>query len=135
MTREQIIQNIKTRISTIESYHPEEYALNKGNLFELKDLLSMIEKDEPSLPSNLEEAAITQMEEDGDIDHFVRKGIYEIALKYARLGAEWMAGQFQKIEGELVDWYSTSDGKDYCCGIKTDESFEVPEDFYIKKKQ
>lgn len=57
MTIEQIIQNIKTRISAIESYHPEEYALNKGILFELKDLLSMIEKDKPSLHSNLEEAA------------------------------------------------------------------------------
>ena len=45
-----------------------------------------------------------------------------------------MTGQYEKIEGEFVDWYSTSDGKDYCCGIKTYESFEVPEDFYIKKK-
>jgi hypothetical protein len=45
-----------------------------------------------------------------------------------------MAKQFQKIEGKLVDWYSTSDGKDYCCGVKTDEAFEVPEGFYIRKK-
>ena len=45
-----------------------------------------------------------------------------------------VAGQFQKIDGSLVDWYSTSDGKDYCCGISTDESFEVPEGFYIRKK-
>ena len=89
---------------------------------------------QPSLPSNLAEAAITQMEKDGDIDHFVRKGIYEIALKYARLGAEWMARQFQKIDGDLVDWYSTSDGKDYCCGVKTNDTFEVPEGFYIRKK-
>lgn len=51
-----------------------------------------------------------------------------------KAGAEWMAGQFQKIEGDLVDWYSTSDGKDYCCGVKTDEAFEVPEGFYIRKK-
>jgi hypothetical protein len=50
-------------------------------------------------------------------------------------GAEWMAGQFQKIEGELVDWYSTSEGKDYCCGIKTSDPFMVPEGFYIRKKQ
>lgn len=48
--------------------------------------------------------------------------------------AEWMAGQFQKIEGDLVDWYSTGDGKDYCCGVKTDEAFDVPEGFYIRKK-
>lgn len=50
-------------------------------------------------------------------------------------GAEWMAEQYEKIEGEPVDWYGTSDGKDYCCGIKTVDSFEVPEGFYIRKKQ
>jgi len=52
-----------------------------------------------------------------------------------KAGAEWMAGQFQKIEGDLVDWYSTSEGKDYCCGVKTIDAFEVPEGFYIRKKQ
>lgn len=57
MTKKEIIQNIKTRISTIESYHPEEYALNKSILLELKDLLSTIEKDEPSLPSNVDKVA------------------------------------------------------------------------------
>ena len=44
-----------------------------------------------------------------------------------------MAGQFQKIEGELVDWYETN-GVDYCHGISTNEAFEVPEGFYIKKR-
>ena len=67
------------------------------------------------------------------------KDLYEIALEGKFIegmeeGKKWMAGQFQKIEGELVDWYSTSDGKDYCYGISTDESFEVPEGFYIRKK-
>lgn len=39
-----------------------------------------------------------------------------------RAEAERMAGQFQKIEGEqLVDLYGTSDGKDYCCGVKTQD--------------
>lgn len=52
-----------------------------------------------------------------------------------RAGAEWLARQYEKIEGELVDWYSTSDGKDYCCGVKTIDAFEVPEGFYIRKKQ
>lgn len=49
-----------------------------------------------------DEAAITQMEEDGDIDHFVRKGIYEIALKYARLGAEWMEAHGFSFEDEVI---------------------------------
>ena len=56
-------------------------------------------------------------------------------IKQFKAGAEWMAGQYEKIEGELVDWYSTSEGKDYCCGVKTIDAFEVPEGFYIRKKQ
>ena len=99
----------------------------------LKASVNMI-YDQTSLPSGLDEAVDAQMEADGDVDHFVRKGIDEIALKYAKLGAEWMAGQYEKIEGELVDWYSTSDGKDYCYGVKTIDSFEAPEGFYIRKK-
>lgn len=98
---------------------------------------------EPSLPSNLDEAAEAYekyamedydeicVNEDGS-ECPVLKCDFKGAFK---AGAEWMAGQFQKIEGYLVDWYSTSDGKDYCCGIKTDEAFEIPEGFYIQKKQ
>ena len=80
-----------------------------------------------SLPSNLDEAAVQahiRMEESGEEMTF---------LNTFKAGAEWMAGQFQKIEGELVDWYETN-GVDYCHGISTNESFEVPEGFYIKKK-
>ena len=55
-------------------------------------------------------------------------------VRLIKSGAELMAGQFQKIEGELVDWYSSPEGKNYCCGIKTTDSFEVPEGFYIKKR-
>lgn len=83
----------------------------------------------PSLPSGLDEAAVgyaNRLATDA-IDHELIKG-------YFKAGAEWMAGKFQKIEGDLVDWYSTSDGKDYCCGVKTDEAFEIPEGFYIRKK-
>lgn len=95
------------------------------------------------LPSNLDEAAEAYekyamedydeicVNEDGS-ECPVLKCDFKDAFK---AGAEWMAGQFQKIEGYLVDWYSTSDGKDYCCGIKTDEAFEIPEGFYIRKKQ
>lgn len=136
MTKEQIIQNIKTRIYTIESYHPEEYALNKWILFELKDLLSTIEKDEPSLPSNFDEAAMERMRDpDMYLSDATIEEIGDALLKMAHFGAEWMAGQYEKIEGEPVNWYGTSDGKDYCCGIKTVDSFEVPEGFYIRKKQ
>ena len=90
-----------------------------------------------SLPSNLDEAAEEWCKSNN-------KGIALCADKKShyladgteafKAGAKWMAEQFQKIEGELVDWYETK-GVDYCCGIKTDESFEIPEGFYIRKKQ
>lgn len=85
------------------------------------------------LPSNLDEAA-----KDSWAVYEYRespRGLYSTCyVDGFKAGAEWMAGQFQKIEGDLVDWYSTSDGKDYCCGVKTDEAFEIPEGFYIRKK-
>ena len=87
----------------------------------------------PSLPSSLDEAAEEYMKK-------ARKRLFDNspigrADDAFKAGAEWMAGQFQKIEGELVDWYSTSDGKDYCCAVKSHDALEVPEGFYIRKKQ
>ena len=105
MTKEEIVQNIKTRISTIESYRPEEYALNKGILFELKDLLSMIEKEQPSLPLDLDEVAreygheepiLPEGYNDGDIP------LYERWTADAfKAGAEWMAGQGVSYEDTI----------------------------------
>lgn len=72
-----------------------------------------------SLPEGLDEAVTAQMEEDGDVDHFVRHGIDDIALKYARLGAEWMEAQFEH------------------CGtfpIEDPRGGYWPTDYYIKKK-
>lgn len=93
----------------------------------------------PSLPSNLDEAAEEYRDTevctgsdyiDDDGDSLYRS----FALKEAfKAGAELMAGQFQKIDGSLVDWYETN-GVEYCYGISTNESFEVPEGFYIRKK-
>ena len=100
-------------------------------------------KEQPSLPSNLDEAANRQAaleqpykwEEAQDGSFGVTPLFVMSNIRSAfKAGAKWMAEQFQKIEGDLVDWYSTSDGKDYCCGIKTIDSFEVPEGFYIRKK-
>ena len=98
---------------------------------EFVEKLASMELPEP--PSNLDEAANNY-----GID--IRLGyprVMDETDKYIfnafKAGAEWMAGQFQKIEGKLVDWYETN-GVDYCCGISTDEAFEVPEGFYIKKK-
>lgn len=99
----------------------------------LKVALEVLSK--PELPSNLDEAAIKRMREsDMYLSDATIAEIGDVLLKMAHFGAEWMAGQFQKIEGDLVDWYSTSDGKEYCCGIMAIDPFEVPEGFYIRKK-
>ena len=96
---------------------------------------------QPSLPSNLDEAAHNHAANNGGRWLTDDIGIKCFAFNPQEVkdafkaGAEWMAGQYEKIEGELVDWYSTSDGKDYCCGVKTIDAFEVPEGFYIRKKQ
>lgn len=92
-------------------------------------------KEQPSIPSNIDEVA-QKVEDYYDVgEEHGYLCCYRGDIKNAfKAGAEWMAGQFQKIEGELVDWYSSPEGKDYCCGVKTIDSFEVPEGFYIRKK-
>ena len=126
MTKKEAIENIKLiRFNA---------AITNANSF--KEALDMaIEAlSQPSLPSNIDEAANNY-----GID--IRLGYPRVMDETDRYiynafkaGAEWLAGQFQKIEGELVDWYETN-GVDYCHGINTNESFEVPEGFYIRKKQ
>lgn len=116
-------------ISNLKAYLDGDTAI--GNIIPLRSVLeSAIKFLEPSLPSNLDEAAEKYSENILANNEDLQDAI-EDAFK---AGAEWMAGHFQKIEGEPVDWYSTSDGKDYCCGVKTKYAFEVPEGFYIKKK-
>lgn len=92
---------------------------------------------QPSLPSNLDEAAHQEAVKVLNNPAFLPTTPFSEMLKMLqdlyKAGAELMAGQFQKIEGKLVDWYETN-GVDYCHGISTNESFEVPEGFYIKKK-
>ena len=84
----------------------------------------------PFLPSNLDEAANDYCSAYYDWDN---EGERKEVVRTFKSGAEWMAGQFQKIDGSLDDWYETN-GVEYCHGISTDESFEVPEGFYIRKK-
>ena len=58
MTKNEIIENIKARITCIEGYSQDELVLNQGILLELKDLLSMIENEDGTCPPKyLEEAA------------------------------------------------------------------------------
>lgn len=129
MTKEKIIKHLHEALNSVDITFPYRYVL-----VEAIEALS-----QPSLPSNLDEAAEESMpEEEGFLEIDIYGGsiaVYsrEQMLAMYKAGAERMAGQFQKIEGELVDWYETN-GVDYCHGISTDESFEVPEGFYIRKE-
>lgn len=105
-----------------------------AELYHAIELAVDILESQPSLPSNIDEAA-QKVEDYYDVgeEHgylCCHRGDIKGAVKF---GAELMAGQFQKIEGKLVDWYETK-GIDYCSGIRTEDSFEVPAGFYIKKK-
>jgi len=91
----------------------------------------MKQQEQPSLPSNLDEAAEEYMQQVKA--RFLRTLEHPTAKDAFKAGAEWMAGQFQIIEGVLVDWYETRD-VEYCSGIRTHESFKVPSGFYIKKE-
>ena len=64
----------------------------------LKDCLTWLGRQTEQKPAefthheineSLKDAVTHQMEDDGDIDDFVRKGIDDVALKYAELGAKW----------------------------------------------
>lgn len=122
MTREEIIKHLHEALDFVDFHFPYRYVF-----VEAIEALS-----QPSLPSNLDDAAEKYAKGEG-LENAL--GGWADMSDAFKAGAKWMAGKFQKIEGCLVDWYSTSDGKDYCCGIKTNEAFEVPEGFYIRKKQ
>ena len=57
--------------------------------------LAREEKKEPA-SDDLERCVVEQMEADGDVDDFVRRGIDDIASKYAQLGAQWQKEQMMK---------------------------------------
>ena len=126
MTRAEAIENLKLiRLNA---------AMTGAESFKEALDLAIVSLSQPSLPSGLDEAAEEYVKDYGYTeDDYKRERI--IAEEHFKAGAKWMAGKYEKIEGELVDWYSTSDGKDYCCGVKTIDSFEAPEGFYIRKKQ
>ena len=60
--------------------------------------MKIITKEQPSLPSNLDEAA-----EDFAKKDWIHGGVWLDAVKQTfKAGAEWMAGQGEMIEGEVV---------------------------------
>ena len=129
-----LIAEIERRIEETKSMKPTFDQFWAGQISAFKGALKIVnslQQEQPSLPSGLDDAAEKYSENILANNEDLQDAI-EDAFK---AGAEWMAGQYEQIEGDLVDWYSTSDGKDYCCGVKTIDAFEVPEGFYIRKKQ
>ena len=70
---------------------------------ELEALLTeFAEKLKEPASEDLEKCVVEQMEADGDVDDFVRRGIDDIASKYAQLGAQWQKKQMMKDAVEAV---------------------------------
>lgn len=128
MTREEAIEIIEYTFLNADGHLKPldfDYGGGKGIVEALKMATEALSA--PSLPSNLDEVA----------EEIVKDWLAYGDGEYKKLviaGIEWMAGQFQKIDGSLDDWYETN-GVEYCYGIRANESFEVPEGFYIRKKQ
>ena len=71
---------------------------------ELEALLTeFAEKLKESVSEDLERCVVEQMEADSDVDDFVRRGIDDIASKYAQLGAQWQKEQMMTgaVDGRL----------------------------------
>ena len=69
--------------------------LSESAKFQKKQTFTHHEIDE-----SLQDAVTHQMEDDGDVDDFVRRGIDDIVLKYAEIGAKW---QKEQKPADLLD--------------------------------
>lgn len=121
MTKEDIIFNIKYRIITLKSLSPKELEANKGNLWELEDLLSMIKNEEEPVSEDLEEAVHEYMQhipesEPELMDSFYTWEQMEAAFK---AGAKW---QFLQLENNRLA----------ACDRQTDEERKREQDFVDK---
>ena len=94
---------------------------------------------QPSLPSNLDDAARSIRDElylkEGKRDHYGNPYFLPNALMQAVFaGAEWMAGQFVLVGGEPTGWFRANDGSEYATGLDLEEPIKLPVDFYVRKK-
>lgn len=92
----------KELIDEFVSAHAENRWMDASELEAL--LTEFAEKLHEPSSEDLERCVVEQMEADGDVDDFVRRGIDDIASKYAQLGAQWQREQMMKdaIEGKVV---------------------------------
>lgn len=81
----------KELIDEFISAHAENRWMDASELEAL--LTEFAEKLKEPASEDLERCVVEQMEADGDVDDFVRRGIDDIASKYAQLGAQWQREQ------------------------------------------
>lgn len=93
-------------ISYLKAYLNGDTAI--GNIIPLRTILeSAIKYLEPSLPSNLDEAAEKNFETMEVLEH---ENIFEEThRKIFKAGAEWMAGQGVSVEGKVIMDFSDPD--------------------------
>lgn len=88
---------------------------------------------------SLEEAVTHQMEDDGDVDDFVRKGLDDVVLKYAKLGAEWQKEQkpaewseedeaFLRVAIAICNRYSHKDIADWLKSLRPQPHWKPSEE-------
>lgn len=134
MNNEEAIENIKLiRFNA---------AITDANSFkEALDMAIEALSQQPSLPSNLDEAAdcykdTVTPEEVDDSEHaysYETYTEYQIADAF-KAGAEWMAGKFVLVGGEPTGWFRANDGSEYATGLDLKEPIKLPVDFYARKK-
>ena len=85
----------------------------------MKDLIK-----EPA-SEDLERCVVEQMEADGDVDDFVRRGIDDIASKYAQLGAQWQKEQdYKDFERLKKSWFEEGKLEGKFEGLTDDEKYQ-----------
>ena len=88
-----------------------------------------IDKSDDALEKKAEEYRIFR-EECGIKDRVM---LNEIEMAYYE-GAKCMLKQFEKVEGDELDWFSHHD-HEYMLGYRFDEPIELPCDVYVKRKE
>jgi len=113
--------------------HPLSMAARDGQLFALRDWINERFQDPDSdlgdeikhsfthhkPDESLVEAVKHQMEDDGNVDDFVRRGIDDIVIQYSELGSQWKEKQMMKGAFEAV--VKTLVGSDRLVFIPRDE--------------
>ena len=77
------------------------------------------------IDESLRDAVMHQMEDDGDVDDFVRRGMDNIVLKYAELGARWQKDKMVKFGYDREQKYKIA------CWKSLGECSDIPDGHYV----